>query len=280
MVRKEEPVNDGVPVRAACGRAGARAGSEPAALVPALRPGECHVWWADPDRVSGRFRDLLDRDERIRYAQYRNSGDRRRFLAGRVLLRHVAAGYLRVLPWQVRLAARCPDCARPHGRPTLPGSGIEVSLAHSGRRVALAATRAGPVGVDVELIDPSVRIDALLPRVLAPEEREFAAAWAPDDFYRMWTRKEAVLKATGDGLRVPLSDVAVSSPAAGARLIRPPGSAARTGAFVLADLDVPAGYAAAAAVVTSGPIRFTALDAGPLLATGAAGRTPDGRSST
>jgi 4'-phosphopantetheinyl transferase len=272
-------VNNGVPVHAARGIAGARAGGEPAASVPALGPGECHVWWADPDLVPDRFGELLDRDERIRYAQYRNVGDRRRFLAGRALLRHVAAGYLRVPPRQVRLAARCPDCARPHGRPTLPGSGIEVSLAHSGSRVALAATRAGPVGVDVELIDHSVRVDTLVPLVLAPDERELAATWGPADFCRMWTRKEAVLKATGDGLRVPLSEVAVSSPAAGARLIRLSGVAARAREFVLADLDVPAGYAAAAAVMTSAPIRFTALDAGPLLATGAAGRTPDGRST-
>jgi 4'-phosphopantetheinyl transferase len=237
----------------------------PADPVPALDAGECHLWWADPDLVPEHCYELLDPGERCRYAQYRGVSDQRRFLTGRALLRNVAAGYLGVPPQQVVLAARCPDCARPHGRPTLPGSGIEVSIAHSRNRVLVGATRAGHIGVDVEFADPDVSIGELYSLALAPEERDGISVNTPLDFYRLWTRKEAVLKATGDGLRVPMSDVVVSPPLAPARLIRLCGRAARPEDFVLADLEVADGYAAAAAVIASGPVRFRAFDGRPLL---------------
>ena len=233
-----------------------------------LESGDCHIWWADPRLVSDGYLELLDAGERSRYAGFRAGADRRRFLAGRALLRRVAAGYLGLPPQQVPLTARCPDCSVPHGRPELPGSGIEVSVAHSGDRVAVAATRAGPVGVDVELIDPLLGVDDLMRGVLAPEERQFPSTGTPAGFYRMWTRKEAVLKATGAGLRVPLSDVAVSSPVACPRLIRLAGVPARADDFVLADLEVAAGYAAAAAVMSHAQVRFVARDGGPLIESG------------
>jgi 4'-phosphopantetheinyl transferase len=235
-------------------------------MIGILDGGECHIWWADPRLAGEHDLEVLDAGERIRYAGYRDAADRRRFLAGRALLRRVAAGYLGVLPQRVPLTAHCPDCCRPHGRPALPGSGIEVSIAHSGDRVAVAATRAGPVGIDVEFIDPLMGVNDLIPRVLAPEERQFPSLGTPARFYRMWTRKEAVLKATGDGLRVPLSHVAVSAPDASPRLIRLPGVRARAEDFVLTDLEVPTGYVAAAAVISSGPVRFIGRDGSQLLA--------------
>jgi 4'-phosphopantetheinyl transferase len=258
-VPSDAGLSDAVPSDAGLSDAG------PADLVPPLRAGECHLWWADPDRVPGRFQDLLDPGERIRYARYRRVGDRHRFLAGRALLRQVAAGYLRIPPRAVAVAARCNDCAEPHGRPTLPGSGIEVSIAHSRNCVLVGATRTGHIGVDVEFIDRCMRIDELLAYVLAPEERDGASVNAPLDFYRVWTRKEAVLKATGDGLRVPMSDVVVSPPLEAARLIRLCQEETRAQDFVLADLEVPDGYAAAVAVLSPGPVEFLALDGGPLL---------------
>jgi hypothetical protein len=63
-------------------------------MARALNPAEWHVWWADPILVPDHFHELLEPGERLRYAQYHHAADRRRFLAGRVLLRQVAAGYL------------------------------------------------------------------------------------------------------------------------------------------------------------------------------------------
>jgi 4'-phosphopantetheinyl transferase len=148
----------------------------------------------------------------------------------------------------------------------IPGSGLHVSVSHSADRVAVALTRLGPVGVDVEEIgdlDP----DELAPLVLGPGER----AEASREFFTYWTRKEAAVKATGDGLRVPLRDVRVSGPHEAARLISYPG---RPGwEMTLTDLRPGIGYAGALAVLSTVPPHVDERDAGILLARSTCGDT-------
>lgn len=121
--------------------------------------------------------------------------------------RGVLARYLGVAPPAVVLARG------PYGKPRLAapagGAPLEFNLAHSGGLVALAVARHG-VGVDVEAIAPLPGLDALAARCLDAAER---AAWlaAPaagrlDAFLRLWTRKEACLKAAGTGLVDHLAD--------------------------------------------------------------------------
>ncbi|MGW3631338.1 4'-phosphopantetheinyl transferase family protein [Streptomyces sp. NPDC005122] len=228
-------------------------------VVPVLGPADCHIWWADPATVTDECVALLDGTERERIPQQRRTEDRRRFIAGRALLRTAAAGYLGLPPRQLEVVARCPDCSRNHGKPELPGTGLQVSVSHSGARVAVAVTRAGAVGIDVEEISTSVSPAELLPHVIGPTEPRAPAHATASGFHRMWTRKEAVLKATGQGLRVPLSDVGVSAPEEAPRVLflRGP-SAGPAEDFVLADLDAGAGCAAAVAVIGGGPLVFTA----------------------
>jgi len=103
--------------------------------------------------------------------------------------------------------------------------------------------------VDVERLDGHRDIEALGRVVLAGSER--ADARSERDFLRAWTRKEAVTKATGDGLRIPFSEVVVSGPGEPPRVLAwpypdPPDS------LSLIDLDPPPGYLAALAV--RGPV--------------------------
>ncbi|MEV6532166.1 4'-phosphopantetheinyl transferase family protein [Streptomyces sp. NPDC048448] len=228
-------------------------------VVPVLGPADCHIWWADPATVTDDCVALLDGTERERIPQQRRTEDRRRFIAGRALLRTAAAGYLGLPPRRLEVVARCPDCSRNHGKPELPGTGLQVSVSHSGTRVAVAVTRAGAVGIDVEEISTSVSPAELLPHVIGPAEPRTPAHATASGFHRMWTRKEAVLKATGQGLRVPLSDVGVSAPEEAPRVLflRGP-SAGPAEDFVLADLEAGAGCAAAVAVIGGGPLVFTA----------------------
>lgn len=227
--------------------------------VPALGPADCHIWWTDPATVTDDCLALLDGPERDRIPQLRKAEDRRRFVAGRALLRTAAAGYLGVVPRDLDVVARCPDCSRNHGKPELPGTGLQVSVSHSGDRVAVAVTRAGAVGIDVEEIGAAVSPAELLPHVLGPSEPRTPAHATPSGFHTMWTRKEAVLKATGLGLRVPLSEIGVSAPEEDPRVLFLGGPAARPAEdFVLADLDAGAGRAAAVAVIGGGPLAFTA----------------------
>ncbi|MFF4870424.1 4'-phosphopantetheinyl transferase family protein [Streptomyces sp. NPDC090109] len=226
--------------------------------TPVLGTADCHVWWADPATVTDDCLALLDEAERERIPLLRRTEDRDRFVAGRALLRTAAAGYLGLPPGRVEVVARCPDCSRNHGKPELPGTGLQVSVSHSGARVAVAVTRAGPVGIDVEEISASVTPSELLPHVVGPAEPRTPAHATVSGFHRMWTRKEAVLKATGQGLRVPLSEVGVSAPEEDPRVLFLGGPAARPAEdFVLEDLDAGAGCAAAAAVIGGGPLAFT-----------------------
>lgn len=131
--------------------------------------------------------------------------DRRaRFLSGRAALLLAAAGFAEVDPASLAIEARCPDCGRSHGRPTVTGAPrpVHVSLTHAGGR-AYAVAAAVPIGLDVEPVDvPEARREAVASALLD-------VAPPPDgvDPLAHWTRIEAVLKADGRGLRVDPRDV-------------------------------------------------------------------------
>jgi len=135
--------------------------------------------------------------EIARAHQLRDAGARARFLAGRYLLRRFLAGELGISD-----PAGIPLEVAPGGKPfcPLPGSPC-FNLSHTPGTVALAMSFRGPVGVDVEDTRRPVRVEALARRWFHPEERSALAEAGPETFFRIWTRKEAFLKATGGGLR-------------------------------------------------------------------------------
>lgn len=169
-------------------------------------PQSCTVWWAPVDAFRAAHLDLLNTAEREKVARLMRDADRARSALGAAVLRLAVAERAGVRPHEVAIDRTCPDCDRPHGAPRLPGTGLWASVSHSGRWVAVAVTAAGPVGVDVERI-AEVDTDGLGAHVLASGEA--AAVRDLRDFFVYWTRKEAVLKATGEGLRVPMHQVLV-----------------------------------------------------------------------
>jgi len=222
------------------------------------------VWWARPSEApSWRFDllHLLDKAERDRRSALRRAADQARFTVAATVLR-LAAGRLVGVPADRLVVDRtCPDCGRPHGKPRLPGHQIEVSVSHSGDRVVVAATAVAPVGVDVEQIGP-VDQARLADHVLAPGE----VASSVTDFFRYWTRKESVLKATGDGLRVAMTDILVSGPSQAPTLLR---YADRTDITAsMADLSPGEGYAAAVTVLGVGPQQVRERQAAELFPAG------------
>lgn len=223
----------------------------------------CLVHVAHVGLLKNHHARLLDESERARLEQYRFEEDRRRFILGAVLARSAAAEALQTDAATITLDRTCPDCGAPHGKPSVVGGGPHISVSHSRDVVLVAVTPVAPVGVDIEVIDGG-RMDyrQVLPSVCGPDESAFVTDLA--DFLTYWTRKEAVLKATGHGLRLAMSDVVVS----------PPGRAARLESFPspgnvdcrLTDLDLGDGYAAAVAVLTSGPVEVEVVDASLVLA--------------
>lgn len=133
--------------------------------------------------------------------------------ADRDALVALAAEVLGVPATSLRLERRCPHCGgTDHGRPSIPGAPVSVSLARTDgvRALAVAPAESGPVGVDVERVSRVRR--APLDTFTAGERAEIAHAVDPDQRRtELWAAKEAILKADGRGLRVDPRTVEVSS---------------------------------------------------------------------
>jgi 4'-phosphopantetheinyl transferase len=215
----------------------------------------CEVHLARLHGLRAAHLSLLDVSELARAHRYWLRADRDRVLLGAVLLRTAAGRRLGVAPADVEVDRTCDRCGAQHGRPRLPGAGLHASVSHSGDVVAVALTAAGPVGVDVEAVR-AIDLDAITDTVCGPAERRQLRT--PADFYSFWTRKEAVLKATGDGLRRPMTDVHVTPPDSVPKLLR---LGSTRPACQLADLAVRDGYRAAVAVLGPSPLPVSIVDA-------------------
>jgi 4'-phosphopantetheinyl transferase len=202
----------------------------------------CAVWWADTGQYRQAHFELLDETERARWRALKAGADRVRFGLAAVIVRLACAAELKVHPGLVPVRRLCPLCGGAHGPPRIEGTDLRLSVSHSGQRVVVATTRLGAVGVDVQATG-LVDVGTASRVVLGAGERLVAA----DDFYVYWTRKEAVVKATGDGLNVPLRQVLVGQTGQTPRLSSYPGRPNLVAA--LADLDAGDGYAGAIAVL-------------------------------
>lgn len=216
------------------------------------------VWWASiADEVPV---DTMDEVERVRWQRYRQELDRRRFALGVAITRSVLGQRLRVNPSLVPLDRTCQSCGADHGPPRVSDSDAKLSVSHSSDIVVVACSSA-PVGIDIEWIDEkSGRQEVALAPTLAAAE---VAAWSalPEDrraaaFYTFWARKEAVVKATGDGLRWPFTDLIVSPPTSRPRVLRWNTHPDLVDRLQLQDLGCWPGYAAAVAVIASTAARI------------------------
>jgi 4'-phosphopantetheinyl transferase len=214
-----------------------------------VEPGTCEVWWASTAWMRPWHADILSDEERGRRAGLWDEGHRAQYTVAAALLRLVAAPLTAGSAAAVVVDRTCPSCGRHHGRPRLPGTGLHVSISHSGVTVAVAVSNAGEVGVDVQQVEEGP-VQELSPLVLA--ESEAAHVAVARDFFTYWARKEALVKATGDGVTVPLPEVVVSPPGTPPRVLgypRQDGLAAQ-----LRDLGPELGYVGALAVLSPRPV--------------------------
>lgn len=178
--------------------------------VPEVPPtGVVDLWSREvgPGRPDPAADRLLAPQERERAARFRNEEAHALFVQGRVMLRQALSTYLGCPPQALRLEQRCPRCGAPeHGKPRLasPASELVFNLSHARRLVVLAVCRWGQVGVDVEWRGRA-RVMPEVARLLLSATERAALAEIPEGgrqgaLLRCWVRKEALVKATGEGL--------------------------------------------------------------------------------
>jgi len=166
---------------------------------------------------------LLSDQERARAGRFAFEPDRRRFIVARALLRQLLAARLGVRPEAIELAAGA------RGKPGLAGrfspSDLRFNVSHSQDVVAYAFSSGREVGIDVEAVRALPDADDVAARWFSPREYAAYRVLQPDDralgFFQCWTRKEAFIKALGDGLFHPLDRFDVSlAPGEPARILR------------------------------------------------------------
>lgn len=220
---------------------------------PALGADELHVWRVDVDGFGGdleRLEATLAEDERARARRFRFETDRRRFLSRRGVLREVLARYLG-LP-----AAALEYRLAPHGKPRLAGAlpiDLRFNLSHSSGVALIAVAQAREVGVDVERVAPQRADAGVARRFFAPGEISELNRFEGQDwieaFFRCWTRKEAFIKARGEGLSFPLDRFEVNvGPDEPARILRVRGESGEAPAWFMLGLNPAPGFAGAVVV--------------------------------
>jgi 4'-phosphopantetheinyl transferase len=179
-----------------------------------LAAGAVHLWRIpvgapDPAGLDAMAR-LLSPEERERAARFRFDEDRALFAASHAGLRRVLADCLGREPCELRFREG------PHGKPELEGEsvGLRFNLSHSGGLAVVAVARGIEVGVDVERILPKPDLESVARHFFSPREVDGLEALEAGTrrlrgFYACWTRKEALLKARGVGLSLPLDAFSV-----------------------------------------------------------------------
>ena len=229
-----------------------------------------HVWPV-PTKASNDtlelYRQFLSPDEQERAGRFRFDHLVRRFVLARGALRLLLGRYMNISPAsiQFRYGAK--------GKPRLEAGGdLRFNASHSEDLAVFAFTVGCEIGVDVEHIHSLPDMQAIATRFFCAEEAAELMSLPEHQrqraFFLCWTRKEAYIKATGDGLSAPLDDFRITlNPADGARFVhisRDAGAAVR---WMLHNLEIAEDFAAALAYRDPPrPVHvFPTIDAGELL---------------
>ena len=176
---------------------------------------EVHVWRAFFDREESHLNELaqtLSEDERIKAERFYFVKDRRRFVIAHGILRTILGRYLNVKPNRLKFSYGS------HGKPTLggvtDGHSLCFNMSHSHSLALFAFTWGRKIGVDVEYVRSMPDAEEIAERFFSPREnavfRTVPASKKVEAFFNCWTRKEAFLKAIGDGLSRSLDSFEVS----------------------------------------------------------------------
>lgn len=194
------------------------------------------------------FAKTLSPDEQARANRFRFPQDTHRFVVSRGILRALLGRYMQIDPAQISFGYS--DRGKPFLTDSRVTAGFVFNLSHSEDCMVCAIARNGCVGIDLEYIRPVANLEDLTQRFFAPQEHAAIHALSEESrlrsFFQHWTCKEALLKATGDGL-MSLSAIAVSIRSNRAKLVTWSGAEHRSKQWSLHLFEPVPGYVAAMA---------------------------------
>jgi len=178
-----------------------------------LASDEVHSWCASldvPPETSARLYAALSPDERTRSARFQFERDQQRFIVARGVLRDLLGRYLQTQPSQISFVYNA------FGKPDLSpefGNRLKFNLSHSAGLALIAIATASNVGVDLEYIRAQSDYTDIARRFFSTAEVDYLIALPShiyaEAFFSCWTKKEAYLKACGEGLAIPLNSFSV-----------------------------------------------------------------------
>lgn len=195
------------------------------------------------------YRARLSPEEQARADAFHFESDRHRYVISHGALRSLLASKLNLAPRDVVILQN--DWEKP--RVESAHGALHFNLSHSGDFAFVAISRDCEVGVDIEQVKPQLDLTTLAARFFSTAESQALFQLSTGEqtagFYRLWTRKEAFLKARGDGLSLPLAQFDVSlEPECPSALLATRFAPEETARWRVTDLPAPEGYFAALAV--------------------------------
>jgi 4'-phosphopantetheinyl transferase len=181
-----------------------------------LTVGEVHIWSVyldQSDPIIAALTRILSDEEKKRAVRFLFPIDRKRFIVCRGILKMILGHYLKIDPNQLYFAYSS------NGKPLISNSinsqNLRFNLSHSDSLALYAFTLCHEIGIDVEKIIRTPEMDQVAKRYFSENEyciyRFLHGKKKKEMFYKYWTRKEAFIKAIGDGLTLPLESLDVSN---------------------------------------------------------------------
>jgi phosphopantetheinyl transferase len=169
--------------------------------------GAIHVWSAPYSKLElfyPHLSALINQDETKRALCFKRTCDARRYVLRHGLLRAVLARYSHETPQEIRFVRK--KNGKPDLDPEGKGPGIRFSLSGTDEMVSLGITRGTDIGLDIARVQPRDSFPTIAHYLFTQKERDWIAQGARDQrvlrFIRIWSLKEALLKATGSGVRM------------------------------------------------------------------------------
>jgi len=218
---------------------------------PAIWPNEVHVWRARLDVAwSWTMDEALTLEDRARADRFRFESDRRKFCVARSSLRTILGRYLKTKPGRLQIDTG--EYGKPFFQNRSATLGLRFNLSHSNQLALIAVTRDREVGVDVEYVRSDFVTDEVATHFFSPAEvaqfQNIPGELKTQAFFNCWTRKEAYIKARGEGVYCPLDQFDVSLlPGEPARLLDSRVDSGESSRWSFEELHAGAGYAATVA---------------------------------